>query len=160
MEEPRRVLVVAWNVEDEALRIGIRMALDAGALLSVVVPRVKVSPFVFLAPGGASVPGELEREAERNLWRMMASVPAMVSVTGRVADLSGRRLRAEVARGCHDAVVVSRDAWPVALRRQIRGLERADPMAKVVDAVKTTHSTSRDGMIPSGYCEPSPPPLG
>lgn len=102
------MLVVAWDVEDEALREGIRIALGANALLSVVVPKVKVSPFVFLAPGGATVPEELEREAERNLRRILASVPAGISVTGRVQALTRRRLREEVKKGCHDTVLVPR----------------------------------------------------
>jgi hypothetical protein len=132
MRETRRILVVVWDADDEALRVGIRMALDANALLSVVVPKVRVSPFVFLAPGGVSVPEQLDREAEANLRRILASVPAEVSVTGRVGDLSGRRLREEAEGGRHDAVVVSWDARPGALRkRQIRKLQRADVTADV-----------------------------
>jgi hypothetical protein len=108
MHGPRRVLVVAWDVGDEALRDGIRIALDANALLSVVVPKIKVSPFVFLAPGGAMVPEQLDREADRNLQRILASVPAGISVTGRVQSLSRRRLRKEVKEGCYDAVLINR----------------------------------------------------
>jgi hypothetical protein len=108
MQRPRRVLVVAWDVGDEALQDGIRMAVDANALLFVMVPRVKVSPFVFLAPGGATVPEQLDWEADRNLQRILASVPAGISVTGRVQNLSRRRLREEVKKGCYDAVLINR----------------------------------------------------
>jgi hypothetical protein len=157
MRETRRILVVVWDADDEALRVGIRMALDANALLSVVVPKVRVSPFVFLAPGGVSVPEQLDREAEANLRRIIASVPAAVSVTGRVGDLSGRRLREEGDGGCHDAVVVSRGGRPAGLgKRQIRKLQRAGVAADVhvvEAAAEPTLSTFVPPSTPTARCD-------